>query len=674
MSPPTLSETEAEAEAMTTTTTTISKIDQQQQQQQQNETEIFMLEMERSLNDDDDNDDDDDAGSVSSSSTAGSISSVLSGYFDRSDFMPWEKLYARAEYAPHVGFAMVAGGFACLHPILFFAGVVTAFGALRAATHTYEYAMCNITEEQKELRRQQQQLKKEDSDEYISPLSDCLPSIIGFNNSCGSSNINTNINNNNNVDDTEKTKKGKGGIATVYSIITDDEDSVPALAKTTSSSSTVESANGNVVDRDGNFINNHTHVVSSSVPSIIQSPPKGQIKIEDESSSTIDPIKFIKDNHPNLPAIALDHVEFRGLNANEFFDVFFADDAPFGFPAFHKLRSDKEVQYGTWDNSIPTNNSLIEDMNNNNNVNVNVNVDAIPTSIVTKERAVEYHAKNNAFLGPPYALTSKTQRAYFVSKKLLVIEIKTTLKDIPFCSRFYLIERWIVDGTGTSSSINSKNNNKNRKHTTKKQQHNTDTEKDRNHNPSRASSSHCIYLTVTSKCFFTEECPFESAIVKESAKQIGEISRCWYAMAQDGLKRTEETRTKRLRQQQQRRLQKEQQMKDISSLSSTELLSATSSTTTTNNLDNDESIEIEHVDDNDRSSSGCRGGTRRRRSSTSQQQQQQPQSHRLLKNRSLSRSFSNLLARNSTINAATESNQAVSTPKVRISSSSVIGA
>jgi hypothetical protein len=663
MPPPTLSEAEAEAMTATTTTTTISKIDQQQQQQ--NETEIFLLEMERSSNDDDV----DDAGSVSSSSTAGSISSVLSGYFDPSDFMPWEELYARAEYAPHVGFAMVAGGFACLHPILFFAGVVTALGALRAATHTYEYAMCNTTEEQKQKQlrqqqQQQQQLKKEDT----SALSDCLPSIIGFNNSCG---ISSNINTNNNVNDIEKTEKGKGGIATVDSIITDDDDSVPALAKTTSSSSTVESTNGNVVDRDGDVIKNNTDVVSSSVPSIFQSPPKRQIQIEDESSSTIDPIKWIKDNHPNLSAIALDHVEFRGLNANEFFDVFFADDAPFGFPAFHKLRRDKEVQYGTWDNSIPTNNYPNDDMNNN-----NVNVNVIPSSIVTKERAVEYHAKNNAFLGPPYALTSKTQRAYFVSKKLLVIEIKTTLKDIPFCNRFYLIERWIVDGTGTSSSINSKNNNKNRKHTTKKQQHNTDTEKDRNHNPSSASSSHCIYLTVTSKCFFTEECPFESAIVKESAKQIGEISKCWYAMAQDGLKRTEETRTKRLRQQQQRRLQKEQQMKDMSLLS-TELVSATSSTTTTNNFDNDESIEIEHVDDNDRSSSGSRSGTRRRSSTSQQQQQQQqpqPQPHRLLKNRSLSRSFSKLLVRNSTINAAAESNQAVSIPKVRISSSSVIGA
>jgi hypothetical protein len=663
MSPPTLSEVEAAA----ATTTTISKIDQhqhqqQQQQQQQNETEIFLLEMQRSSNDDDD--DDDDAGSVSSSSTAGSISSVLSGYFEPSDFMPWEELYARAEYAPHVGFAMVAGGFACLHPILFLAGVVTALGALRAATHTYEYATCNTTEEQKQ---KQQQLKKEDSDTYTSALSDCLPSIIGFNNSCGISNI-SNIYNNNNIADTEKTEKGKGGIATIHSIITEGDDSVPALAKTTSSSSTVESTNRNVVDIDGDFINNSKEIVSNSVPSIIQSPPKGQTIVEDESSSTIDPIKWIKDNHPNLPAIALDHVEFRGLNANEFFDVFFADDAPFGFPAFHKLRRDKEVQYGTWDNSIPTNNSLNDDMNNINNVNVSM----IPSSIVTKEREVEYHAKNNAFLGPPYALTSKTQRAYFVSKKIFVIEIKTTLKDIPFCNRFYLIERWIVDGTGTSSSINSKNSNNNRKHTTKKQQHNTDTEKDRNHNPSRASSSHCIYLTVTSKCYFTEECPFESAIVKESAKQIGEISKCWYAMAQDGLKRTEETRTKRLRQQQQKRLQKEQHMKDISSLLSTESLSATSSTTT-NNFDNDESIEIEHVNDKDRSSSGSRSGTRRR-SSTSQQQQQQQQPHRLLKNRSLSRSFSNLLGRNSTINAAVESNQAVSTPKVRISSSSVIGA
>lgn len=589
-------------------------------------------------------DDDADAGSVSSSTTAGSASSVVSRYFEPSDFLPWEELYSRAEYAPHVGFAVVAGGFACLHPFVFFAGVVTAFGALRAATHTYEYAMCSTTTD-----KQQQQIVKEDNVRSTSTListmksCDCPPNIIGFN---------FNKNNGNNIADTEKT---------AHSITKDDD--VPALAETASSSSTVESLSENVAD--GDFIDNNNNynidVVSSSVPFIMQSPSKR--KVDEEST---DPIKWIKGKNPDLPTIALDYVEFRGLNANEFFDVFFADDAPFGFPAFHKLRRDKEVQYGTWDTVTTTHTSSDSDSNintpNNNNIvsNINNNDDAIPSSIIVKERAVKYHAKTNSFLGPPYAPTTKTQRAYF-STKFLVIEIKTTLKDIPFCNRFYLIERWIIDGTGTGAAPSSNRNgnssrtncNKNRKNELK-QHHNT--QKDHNNNPSKASHSHCIYLTVTSKVYFTDECPFESVVVKESAKQISEISKSWNTMAQDGLKQSEETRRKRLQIKKAERLQKEQQMKVITSLLST---------ATTNNFDADGSIEIEHIDDS------IRKGTRRRSSTSQQHQQQQPsqqQPRRLLRNRSISQSFSKLLVRNSTMNAA-DSNQEISLPKVRISSS-----
>jgi len=580
-------------------------------------------------------DDDADVGSVSSSTTVGSTSSMVSRYFEPSDFLPWEELYSKAEYAPHVGFAVVAGGFACLHPFVFFAGVVTALGALRAATHTYEYAMCSTTVD----KQQQHQIKKEDnarsSSTIISTMKSCdfPPNIIGFN---------SNKNNGSNIADKEKTVH-----------ITEDDDSVPALAKTASSSSTAESLSENAAD--GDFVDNNNNYNNIS-------PSKR--KVDEEST---DPINWIKGKHPDLPTIALDYVEFRGLNSNEFFDVFFADDAPFGFPAFHKLRRDKEVQYGTW-NTVKTA-SIFSDSDitpNNNSIgrNINHNDDVIPSSIIVKERAVKYHAKTNSFLGPPYALTIKTQRAYF-STKLLVIEIKTILKDIPFCNRFYLIERWIIDGTETetapssdriSNSSRTNNYNKNRKNEMK-QEHNT--EKDHNNNNSKASHSHCIYLTVTSKVYFTDECPFESVVVKESTKQISEISKSWNTMAQDGLKRTEETRRKRLRQHQQQkqaeRLQKEQPLKKNTSLLST---------AATNNFDADESIEIEHVDENDhrRDSSICKGI--RRRSSTSQKhQQQQPsqqQPRRILKNRSISRSISKLLVRNS---------KEISLPKVHISSS-----
>mmetsp|Transcript_46664 Transcript_46664/g.50333 ORF Transcript_46664/g.50333 Transcript_46664/m.50333 type:complete len:102 (+) Transcript_46664:199-504(+) len=88
------------------------------------------------------------------------------------------------------------------------------------------------------------------------------------------------------------------------------------------------------------------------------------------------------------------------------------------------------------------------------------------------------------------------------------------------------------------------------------------------------------------------------------------------------------------------------------------------STAATNNFDADESIEIEQVDENDhrRDSSICKGI--QRRSSTSQKHQQQQPSQqpprRILKIRSISRSISKLLVRNS---------KEISLPKVHISSS-----
>lgn len=598
--------------------------------QNENETELILLGMEdfdpcARYNDVDECNNDSD--------TDSSVSSVFSGYFEPSDFLPWDELYSKAEYT-HLGFAVVAGGFACLHPIVFVAGVITAFGALRAATHTYEYAACHSNNDEQAVQQQHEQQQKQltrtntQSSNESSPstlnrtlLSSCLylPNIIGFNH-------------NDKVDDQVTFARRQGG----DDIVThrDDGDSLPKLTKANSSSSTGSSINSN------NKKKAKFDAGSSSVPNIISSPLKEKIKQE-----SVDPLKWVKLKHPSLPAVALDRIEFQGLNANEFFDVFFADDAPFGFPTFHRLRRDKEVKYGNW----------------NNVTNSRANNDGIPSSVAVKERNVQYHAKTNSFLGPPYASTIKYLRAFFVSKKFLVIEIKTTLKDIPFCNKFFLLERWIVDGTGTgfpsfrdgsSSSIKSRKSNK-------KEQ-----DKDRNGNLAKTS----IYLTVTSKVYFTGDCPFESAILKESAKQISEISKCWNAMAKESLKITEATRTKRLRQQHQQKqkqvefLQKEKQMKVI-----TPLLLSRSSSASNNNFDADESVEIEHVDDNDKNqnNSGCCNSIKRK--GLISQKLKQPQQRRLLRNRSISQ-FSKLLVRSTSMNSS-ENKQAVSPPKVRISSS-----
>eukprot|EP00536_Pseudo-nitzschia_multiseries_P017561 jgi/Psemu1/225538/e_gw1.1625.7.1 len=562
----------------------------------------------------------------------------MSRYFEPTDFLPWEELYATAEYAPHVGFAMVAGSFACMHPFMFMAGVVTAMGALKAAGATYDYATCQL----------QSGSNKEGTDGSTMGVCEWFPTA--FSGGMTEDTTDDEANRNKNKNTIASSVRGKPG---------DEEESVPNLAEATSACSTTASTIADSLDEETNNTPNNNKVLhepvitAPSVPAVIQSPSKIQ---HQATSETLDPTEWVKDYYPSLSTVALDNVEFRGLKAKEFFDVFFADDAPFGFPAFHKLRRDKEVQYGSWKTGLSSENFYVD--NSNRDIDIE-----LPPTMVTKERNVEYHAKTNSFLGPAYAPTKKIQRAYFVSKKMLVVDIKMTLNDIPFSKHFYLIERWIVDGTRSSNNnINNSSNNSNAK----------SPGKDRK-KPKQASSSHCVYVTVSSQVFFTQVCSFEAAITKESAKQVCEISKCWNLMAQDGLKRTEEARMKRLRQ---KELEEQEQVLGGEQRGL--------STGTNNKFNNDESIEIEHIDspvsygkNNGPKNSRRRNIIRLRRNSFSHlpsSNNDQPQHNRPLRHRSLSRTFTKLLSRSSSGNSIDESpEKGVSSfhPNVRISAAGV---
>eukprot|EP00535_Pseudo-nitzschia_heimii_P000709 CAMPEP_0197181480 /NCGR_PEP_ID=MMETSP1423-20130617/5752_1 /TAXON_ID=476441 /ORGANISM="Pseudo-nitzschia heimii, Strain UNC1101" /LENGTH=634 /DNA_ID=CAMNT_0042631735 /DNA_START=262 /DNA_END=2166 /DNA_ORIENTATION=+ len=571
----------------TTSSTRTTKLEDRQ-----NETEILSLVLDYSSDIDVPKSCDNETCSVSSST-----SSVLSRYFEPTDFLPWEELYSKAEYAPHVGFAMVAGGFAFLHPFVFFAGVVTAVGALRAAGATYEYAIC---------LQQKGNTKVLDGDgsnidDLIIPC-DCLPNALGFNRS-------------NNNGTTLSPIHAESG----------DADSLPPLANSCSTCSTNASTIGEL-SNDAKTKVLLSNIPGSTVPAVIKPFPE----IQQTREETFDPTRWVEENFSTLPIVALQNVEFRGLNANEFFNVFFADDAPFGFPAFHLLRRDKEVQYSSWKSGVTSKKP-------------------IPPSVASKEREVQYHAKTNSFLGPAYAPTKKIQQAYFVSKKMLIIEIRMTLHDIPFSKQFYLIERWMIDGSRSGdggSRSNLKSAGLSRKKNKNRDIHDSDGKS------STKASSHCVYLTVSSRVHFTEECPFESAVRKESAKQVCEISKCWNAMAQAGLKRTEESRRKRLRQ----RMEEEERAQQISP---------------TSDLQNQiEGIEIEYVDSNDLSD---QGRTRRLRSRSSWKNKIQRRSQSLRRpqdRKKPSKAFSKLLLRGKRPTQVGEKREKVfkSPVEVRISS------
>ena len=248
--------------------------------------------------------------------------------------------------------------------------------------------------------------------------------------------------------------------------------------------------------------------------------------------------EFVQTYFPPLAVQStVNNVVFHGLNAKEFFEVFFADNAPFGFEAFHKIRKDKDVEYGQWETLTnvqkPCLLSSAPSISGMDSSQPSQAASAIPS---IQERIVTFSAKTNSMFGPPFAPTTKVQRAMQVSKNTLVLEIKTTLTDIPFANRFYLMERWMV----TSESV---------------REDDIDSRKRTDHHRSKSQSSNKAtkprptsraYLTVTSQVFFTKSCPFEATVHKESAKTINEICTQWNKMAQEALKRTEETRRQRI--------------------------------------------------------------------------------------------------------------------------------
>jgi len=103
------------------------------------------------------------------------------------------------------------------------------------------------------------------------------------------------------------------------------------------------------------------------------------------------------------------------------------------------------------------------------------------------------------------------QRCLVANKRLLVLESKTSLKDIPFSERFYVLERWLI--------------------TSQKRE-------------DRYVSS----MSVSCQVVFTQGCPFEKTIVTKSQETVAEIALQWNEMAQAALRKTEQARQERLKQ------------------------------------------------------------------------------------------------------------------------------
>lgn len=250
-------------------------------------------------------------------------------------------------------------------------------------------------------------------------------------------------------------------------------------------------------------------------PELISTDRRSESNLNDKSSFrgiTI-PDDWLELHYPPLDEVICKKHEFHGLNVIQFFQVFLADDAPYHFKEFQKIRGDQNIEFGNWEAASTENAPL------------SMHCDAktpFPQELDYFEfltRRTSFLAKtNNGFLGPPYASTTKEHRLLLVNKRLGVWELKSTFADIPFFDRFYVMERWIITAD-------------------------KDVQGDYN-----------CQISTSCQVFFVKSCPFDSQIRSRTKASVQDVTAAWCKMATEALKLAEQHKQERIRQQQRARL------------------------------------------------------------------------------------------------------------------------
>lgn len=381
--------------------------------------------------------------------------STVGAHFAESDFLT-SNWTGAVEYIPPVGFAVVAGGLCLMNPIVFIGGILTActaLGAVHAAQTSYDTCiegnLCQIFEKVDKEEEEQRRAAE----------------ALVLNNS------------------PEPLKREVSDVTFNMAGMEDAVSEVDPERMLGEQALLVESTSESLLPQD---------------PSMLETSEQA--------------LEWVNQYYPPLSCMNVEKLEFSGLNALEFFDVFLADDAPFTFSEFQRKRQDKNIRYGNWEDlSGVTQPSLVQAAAT---IAAARDEDEMPITYHDhlKERVLHFQAKTNSGLfGPPYATTTKVQRCLVPNKRLLVLESKTTLKDIPFCDRFYVLERWLV----TSE---------------------------------KRKDQYVSTMTVTCQVVFSKSCSFESTIVSKSQDTVTDIASQWNVMAQTALQLTEQARRERLEQ------------------------------------------------------------------------------------------------------------------------------
>eukprot|EP00979_Chaetoceros_neogracilis_P007064 scaffold1472_cov245-Chaetoceros_neogracile.AAC.7 len=266
--------------------------------------------------------------------------------------------------------------------------------------------------------------------------------------------------------------------------------------------------------------------MNQSTPIDISSPSKDSNRFNSLSplpiltSPLMTPLAHIHKRHvTSLDAAIVSHfpqldtdvvsAEFPGLNALEFFHVFFSDDAPYSYKEFQHTTGDVDIQYGKWKKS------------NANPCSFHPNVKAaqckshFPTCS-RNERVLRFKTLAKSYFGPAYASAKKTQQVTKFSTRLVIMESKTELFDIPYSDRFFILERWVIEST---------------KH-------------DKKSNPSML---YTTKLSVSVQVFMLKSCNWERQIRSKTLSTMTSLVTSWSEKATQALDLTLKRKLERMR-------------------------------------------------------------------------------------------------------------------------------
>ena len=411
---------------------------------------------------------------------------VSTSYFDSSDFSPYNWTEILTEHEVMVGLAVVYLTISLTHPLLFLAGALTALSTATAVGAGY----------------------------------DC---VCGFPSSSDSTTVTA----------TEEESKipavvAPDGVGLVPMVS-------PDTCRTTTEAASMETGTqaGKVSDAVPSTMGQTTTLaqptqtktlaqptIVSPCTSLVSATSFATTAMQKQQADVLLREGWIPSHYPPLGHAVIEKHEFFGLNVNQFFQVFLADDAPYHYKEFQKKRGDKNIHYGNWKNVHQDNNN--DDIVTTSTAPLSMHPSAdlpFPPELDCSEfitRTLSFQAKtNNSLFGPPYASTTKKQRLMIVNKRFGILEAKTTLADIPFCDGFFIMERWILTAQKGETDGNYR-----------------------------------CQISTSCQVFFVKSCPFQSQIRTKTISSITDVSKAWLHMATQALALSEQHKQKRIRQEQ----------------------------------------------------------------------------------------------------------------------------